>query len=139
MKSKIIFQKCNFNYIYFLLYILSFMTMLIIENYLYSDELKKRAQNNLCYFANKEMIEIFTFNLADFIAIIPYFIRKKLVQGNNDNNEYKDKVKLIHKDVNPILKRKEIIYYFFLKKIKIKFHLIILLFLILFYSSFSVI
>jgi len=90
MKSKIIFQKCNFNYIYFLLYILSFMTMLIIENYLYSDELKKRAQNNLCYFANKEMIEIFTFNLADFIAIIPYFIRKKLVQGNNDNNEYKD-------------------------------------------------
>ena len=114
MKSKIIFQKCNFNYIYFLLYILSFMTMLIIENYLYSDELKKRAQNNLCYFANKEMIEIFTFNLADFIAIIPYFIRKKLVQGNNDNNEYKDKVKLIHKGVDSILKRKAIIFYLFL-------------------------
>ena len=130
MKSKIIFQKCNFNNIYFLLYVISFMIMLIIENYLYSDDLEKRAPNRFYYITNKEFVEILSFNLADFFAIIPYFIRKKLVQSNNnnkneerkidnENNEHKDKIQiqLIYNDTNQtktILKPKVILFYLFL-------------------------
>ena len=86
MKKKIIFQKCNINYIYFLLYVLSCALMKLIDRYLDPENLIKEGAKKTKYdYINKELLEVYTFNLSDFFAIIPYFIRKKLMISNNDN------------------------------------------------------
>ena len=103
MKKKIIFQKCHFNYIYFLIYILAYIITLIIDNFLVIVDANKNESDNYFYYINREILELYSFNLADFIAIIPYLIRKKLSQSNNDNkkeedNGHKEKKELIYND-----------------------------------------
>ena len=58
------------------------------------------------------MLEVYTFNLSDIFAIIPYFIRKKLMINNNvnkieekgienvkiENTEDKEQLELIYND-----------------------------------------
>ena len=124
MKKKIIFQKCNINYIYFLLYIVAYIITLVIDHYLNFNKFKSNEIDNIYYYVNAEMLKIYTINLADFFALIPYFIRKKLSQGNNinkngeqiidNNNENKEKTKLIYNDATKTwvkLKPKTIFFY----------------------------
>ena len=127
MKSKIIFQRCNFNYIYFLFYIIIYIILLIIEAFLFQEELKSLFSNKY-FLTSKQMLEIFISNLSDFFAIIPYYIRKKRIRKNNDNkeeekdidnknNENKEKVELIYNESKQSatnLKQKEIIFYLIL-------------------------
>ena len=129
MKKKIIFQGCNFNYIYFLLYIIAYIIMLIIDYYLDPKKFIKSEEINFKNYISKEIIDIYSFNLSDFIAIIPYFIRKKLSQSNNEikneeknntdendeNNEHKEHEELIYNETKlsrTKIKKKK--YYFIL-------------------------
>ena len=129
MKKKIIFQGCNFNYIYFLLYIIAYIIMLIIDYYLDPKKFIKSEEINFKNYISKEIIDIYSFNLSDFIAIIPYFIRKKLSQSNNEikneeknntdendeNNEHKEHEELIYNETKlSKTKNKKKKYYFIL-------------------------
>ena len=132
MKKKIIFQKCNFNYIYFLFYILTYIAFLVIDSFLAPEEIKDNDSKNkdydiFYYRINKQIIEIFSLNLSDFIAIIPYLIRQKLLKSNKDNNKNDDinnnneksenveSIKLIYnKESGVKIKRKKIILYLIL-------------------------
>jgi len=95
MKKKIVFQKCNFNYIYFLFYILTYIVTFAIDHFLEPDEIKENDSKNkdydkFYYTISKEILEIFSLNLSSFIGIIPYLIRQKLLQNENDNNDKND-------------------------------------------------
>ena len=99
MNKKIIFQKCHFNNIYLILYILIFFINLLIQynidpdySYLNSNsssdsssdsgagtETISDTEPDINYFQSKIINYFLTFNLADILAIIPYFIRKKLI------------------------------------------------------------
>ena len=105
MKKKIIFQKCNLNSIYFLSYILAYIISIFINYFLYENEPIEIYSEAFNFFIARGMLEIYCINLSDFIAIIPFFIRKKLVQSDNnnkkderklenDNNEHKEKEKI---------------------------------------------
>ena len=101
MKKKIIFQKFNINYIYFLLFILAYIISLIIDHNLELREFNDNDPDNIYFFINIEILEIYTFNLADFFAIIPHFIRKKLSRSEqiiDNNNENKEKTELIYNE-----------------------------------------
>ena len=87
MKKKIIFQKCHFNYIYFLIYMLTFIIRNIIDKFLEITGKDEKDPDNFYFYINGEILEIYTFNLSDFFAIIPHFIRKKLLKTNNDKKE----------------------------------------------------
>ena len=125
MKKKIIFQKCNFYYIYFLFYILTFVITKIIDNFI---ELpSENVQENIYFCINKEILGIYEYTLADFIAIIPYFIRKKLSKTNSnknkerniddENNENNNKTELIYNEsslTGAKIKPKTILFYLIL-------------------------
>ena len=115
MNKKIIFQKCNFNNIYFLLYIIiyileaSFIIPFTLKNYL--DKYPEKNGKNYFLFL-RQIIITYLSNITDFIEIIPYFIRKKLIKKNDvsskkieslemagDNNKYKEKNELIYNDI----------------------------------------
>ena len=86
----IIFRKCNLNYIYFLLYTISYIIILVIEDFLVLDEDFKNRENEKkthYYELSLEILNLYIANISNFIAIIPYFIRKKLLGINNDNKE----------------------------------------------------
>ena len=111
MKKKIIFQKCNIHYIYFLLYILTYIIILIIAHYLELREFDNNVSDNVYYFLNIEILQIYTLILSDFFAIILYLIRKKSSKSNNDNkntennldnnsSENNDKKELIYNESN---------------------------------------
>ena len=123
MKKKIIFQKCNFNYIYFLLFIFAYILMLIFDNGLDPDYVKENAtkenKNKAIYLyeINKEILKLFSLNLSGFIAIIPYLITKKLLKSKKDstNDEHKEQIKLIYNELNQTdakKKMKKLIIYF---------------------------
>ena len=121
MKKKIIFQKCNFNYIYFLLYILTYILGSIIDIFLNQNESQKdepatKAPDKVDNLIINEMLNIFSLNLSDFIGIIPYLIRKILLRNSNvEKNERKDLKKLIYNDqLDYKNRRKKLIFYFFL-------------------------
>ena len=106
------------------------LTYIIINIIDYFLKLKIKDENDpdkFYIYTNKEILEIYTFNLADFIAIIPHFIRKKLSKTNNDkkeekiidneNNENKTKAELIYNEssqTETILKPKTIFFYLIL-------------------------
>ena len=102
MKKKIIFQKCNFNYIYFLLYILTYIATLTVDIFLDQNEQKENEPVNkdsdiVDNLISNEMLKIFSLNLSDFIGIIPYLIRKILLRNSNvENYERKNSKELIY-------------------------------------------
>ena len=129
MKKKIFFQKCNFNYIYFLFYILTYIVTLAIENFLEPEEIQANDSKNegydiFYYRINVTIKDIFSLNVSDFIAIIPYLIRKKLSQSNNNNDdnnnnnessETRESIKLIYNEESGVnIQRKYVILYIIL-------------------------
>ena len=105
--------------------------MLIIDYYLDPKKFIKSEEINFKNYISKEIIDIYSFNLSDFIAIIPYFIRKKLSQSNNEikneeknnndendeNNEHKEHEELIYNETKlseTKNKQKKILFYLIL-------------------------
>ena len=80
MSKKIIFQKCNFNNIYFLCYIVAYFIDIFIEHNLES-ELSEKLKN---YLSAKILDNLYIYNVSDFLAIIPFLIRKRLVNKKED-------------------------------------------------------
>ena len=76
MNKKIIFQKCRFNNIYFLLYIIMLFIKVLIDYKIYPD----KQELSKYYLQLKFINYLYTYNLSDFLAIIPLFIRKKLLK-----------------------------------------------------------
>ena len=91
--------------------------MLIIDYFLYSNYETENSVNhepdNLDYKISKQILEIYALNLSDFIGIIPYFIRKKLIQKRNEreNIERIDSIKLIYNALLDSKKKKKLIFY----------------------------
>ena len=78
MDKKIIFQKCSFNFIYFVLYFVMFfidINLDYINIYNYNEE----NQKNLPYYNISSRL-LFTYMsiLSNFLATIPYLIKKKI-------------------------------------------------------------
>ena len=93
MEKKIIFQKCNFNNIYFLFYIIVDFINLLLEYHLHTttditEELKGESLND--YILPFQLFKLlYMYTLSDFIAIIPYFIRKIQLKKKKNINEIK--------------------------------------------------
>ena len=75
----IVFQKLDFNYIYFILYFIS----CLLKDFLYLKFKKKYKSDykNRGHFY--EVIDLIAANLSDFLSIIPLFINKKLSKNKN--------------------------------------------------------
>jgi len=86
MNKKIIFQKCNFNNIYFLFYIIVNFINLLIEYKLYPNKEEIKEPEFKYYLAIQIINYLYIHNISDFLAIIPYFIRKKLLMKKSEKN-----------------------------------------------------
>ena len=102
MNKKIIFQKCTFDYIYFLLYTIASSIMNILYHFSVTEDNPKENldKNDYNHFElSKQLLITYSSNIADFLAIIPYFIRKKQLKKSNvsskkiESPEIDDKVK----------------------------------------------
>lgn len=97
----IIFQKLNFNYIYFILYLVASLITSGIEIYGDTDSdtksTNRESDSKKCDFNSKghffELVNIFANTFSDFWAIIPYLIKK-----NRSKNSNKDTNKLIQEN-----------------------------------------
>ena len=85
MNKKIIFQKCNFNNIYFLFYIIMNFINLLIEYELYPNNIEVKESASKYFLAIQIINFLYIHNISDFLAIIPYFIRKKLLKKKEEN------------------------------------------------------
>ena len=107
MSKKIIFQKCSFNYIFFLFYtimkITNFFLDMFIQIYFPMNLINDKKKNN---YLPHSILNLYIKNLSDFISIIPYFIRKKILE----KKERKEKILpfIINKEFDK-KKRKKII------------------------------
>ena len=85
MGKKIIFQRCQFNNIYFLLYIIMDFLNHLIE-YKLSPSVNEINELKSKYLLPSQILILFYIgNISDFLAIIPYFIRKALLKKAEDN------------------------------------------------------
>ena len=128
MKKKIIFQKCHFNNIYFLFYIISTFINLLIENKLYPNKSEINDPEFKYFLPMRILNNLYISNISDFIAIIPYFISKRLLKKeessdtnikNEDNKYCDDPHHLIYNDYNRLISKK--------KKIILTFSFVIIL------------
>ena len=100
MRKKIIFQKCNYNNIFFLLNIIMTFINFMIEYHLYPEESEVDENEYYKYNLPIQMINyLYTYNISDFIAVIPYLIRKRILKkkelnifdtNTEDNNIHTD-------------------------------------------------
>ena len=104
MNKKIIFQKCNFNNIYFLFYIITFFIFQLI-NY----QINKESENIpdlINYNLSSQILNLYLKIISDFIAVIPFFIRKQLLKKkditikniNVEDNKLTEDSALIYND-----------------------------------------
>ena len=79
MQRKIFFQKCNFNYIFFVLYILVFFLNIYIgfDNYAEKFGIEQKKEE---YYLPLQIMHLYISNLSNFLAIIPYLIRKRIIR-----------------------------------------------------------
>ena len=79
--KKIFFQKCSLNYIFFLLYIISyFLSVLIKVRYL-------KEENIYIYNISLSIINFYLSTLSNFLGIIPYCLLKKYSKRRDDRND----------------------------------------------------
>jgi len=118
MQKKIIFQKCNFNNIYFLFIIIIIFIDLLIENKLIlnEEELNKiKNEGANVYLPTRILINLYITNLSDFLAIIPHLIRKRLLKKKQEkissveieDYNHDDGKNLIYNDNNILLTNKK--------------------------------
>ena len=129
MPEKIIFQKCNYNNIYFLFYIIMFLANLFIESYNYTPDFEIEVTEKDIIYLSLQILKLYLSNLSDFSAIIPYFIRNKLLMKKEENIKAKD----INSETNEIENSESLtlIYtdtkFFEINKRKKKLYIILLL------------
>ena len=60
---------------------------LLIEHYIYPDKSKIKDENELNKFILpvKILLDLYIANISDFLAIIPHFIRKRLLKKKGEN------------------------------------------------------
>ena len=105
MERKIFFQKCNFNYIFFLFYSLAFLvnTFIGIDNDPWN-LLELQLPTGKYYFLQLQILHIYTTILSNFLAVIPYLIRKRIIRKNEENIEdYKIEDKKEKNDDLPLI------------------------------------
>ena len=130
MSKKIFFQKCNFNTIYYLFYIiLGIIDFIIKYNYILIIY-RHIKENGVKIILSTTIIKLYLSNISDFLFVIPYFIRKKKLKNNKENeksqitdlsNEDEEQNKssqLIYNDLKEVQSEKR-------KKIIIKYTIII--------------
>ena len=101
MDKKIIFQKCNFNNIYFLFYvIIDFIDILIAFQFYPKEKEIKEPESK--YFLPVQILNfLYIHNLSDFLAIFPYFISKKLIKRKEEENiNIKNEEKADNENIN---------------------------------------
>ena len=89
MSKKIIFQKINFNAIYFLFYTISYIIKNIIKYYYHPlswNQAKENTEKEK-YYLSYRILLLYASNISDFLALIPFFIRKKLLKNNEENEK----------------------------------------------------
>ena len=88
MEKKIIFQKFNKNYIYFLLYIVTFFINYLLGFYDDPDEWDDLDDSEKSiYFLPSQILAFHIINISDFISIIPHYIlQKNLNHSETDAN-----------------------------------------------------
>ena len=87
MSKKIFFQKCNFNVIYFIFYIITGIIDSIIKNFYHSSFDKKMKKK--VFFLPFGILLLYISNIPDLLVLIPYFIRKKKLKNNNEMEKSK--------------------------------------------------
>ena len=126
MEKKIIFGKLNFNYIYFVLYIIIIFLSLEIKILNFTDKSEFEANDYLVY----KILFLYMYNFSNLLVIIPILMMKNLNKNNENDkidisslNEVKqnhESSNLIYNDINDteISKRKKIfLFYSFLAAI----------------------
>ena len=114
MAKKIICQgNLSFNYIYFVLFIISMSLAFYIESYFTENNselnfFKEKIKNKDNNYLPSQILNLYIINISDFIAIIPYFIRNKLIKKKKKISQIIQA--RIDKDSNK--KKKTIIIYF---------------------------
>ncbi len=126
MRKKIFFQKCNFNSFYFLFYIIAYIIEQILFMF-FGEEENSKIEDIKHFNFSLQFVIIISSNISDFLAIIPYLIRKHLLKNSNINsekieeimtddqdNENKDKFELIYNDnkISETQKRKKYVIIF---------------------------
>ena len=100
-----------------------FFINLFIESFNYSIDLEVEDSEKYKYNLSQTILNLYLLNLSDFIAIIPYFIRKKLLRKKQepevtiskiDENDNSETLSLIYTD-NKLMeinkRKKKVIYY----------------------------
>ena len=92
----LICQKFNFNYMFFLLYLVSCLVTKYIEVYSGDDETQENDEKKIDNSSKlkghfHEYLSVFVVNFSDFLAIIPYYIKKYL---SKKADEYRPTPKL---------------------------------------------
>ena len=130
MSKKIFFQKCNFNIIYYIFYLIAGVIDIIIKYNYYPIAFVQNKEKDAKYQLSFSILMLYASNISDFLSIIPYFIRKKKLKNNKENeksqitdlsNEDEEQNKssqLIYNDVKEVQSEKR-------KKIIIKYTIII--------------
>ena len=100
-----------------------FFINLFIESFNYSIDLEVEDSEKYKYNLSQTILNLYLLNLSDFIAIIPYFIRKKLLKkkekpeitiSNIDENNNSETLSLIYTDnklIESNKRKKKVIYY----------------------------
>ena len=153
MAKKIIFQKCNFNNIYFLFYIISAILSIIIQynNYplLWSGDIPDKK----IYIISYRFLLLYTSNISDFLALIPYLIHKKLskfnkkidnlqdLDINTESSDINGTSKLIYNNGEPLSNKKRkktiILYFIIIAGLDFLSFLIVILFTLIFQDDLS--
>ena len=87
MGKKIFFQKCNFNYIFFVFYMVFFFLNTYIGYDNYPEKFPEVEAGNDNYYLPLQILHLYITNLSNFLAIIPYFIRKRIIRKKEENIE----------------------------------------------------
>ena len=80
MKKKIIFQKCTIYNLYFLFFIITNCVNYWIEFYIYKENIEKQRRRKKKILFTFTNIILYKQCLSNFLAIILYLIRKRLVR-----------------------------------------------------------
>ena len=86
----IIFQKFNYNYIFFIFYLICCVVEAIIEKNIEEEQAKINEKEKGNFF---KVVILITLCLSDFLALIPYYINKLLTKNKNKTITVKDKDK----------------------------------------------
>ena len=87
MSKKIFFQKCNFNIIYYIFYLIAGVIDTTIKYNYYPIAFEQNKEKDAKHYLSFSILMLYASNISDFLSIIPYFIRKKKLKNNKENEK----------------------------------------------------